>query len=151
MGYFMRFLATDGERLGAEDVERALKQVDGRYELRQPELASETLSDLYFDGGLYAQLDINHVEDDIVREELAQLTERLAGREGPAADRVRDTLAGTRMVVAAEVLFQHRDTEETLKRIDPLWQWLFERRTGLLQVDGKGFYDGDELILAEGG
>lgn len=150
MSYFLRFLSTDRDPLTAEAVEQALKDVDPRYELRQPELASATLSDLYFDGGLYAQLDLNTVEDDIVREAVDRLARELEGRQGEAAARVRGVLERTRVVVLAEVLSQHRDRAETLERIEPLWRWLFAQREGLLQTDGEGYRDAAGPVLAEG-
>lgn len=150
MSHFLRFLCTDEAALTAEQVERALKGVDERYELRDPEIASATLTDLFFDGELLAELDINTADDEIVRAEIRKLSDRLPASDGERARRVRDTLDRTRWLVAAE-MFQHRDRTETRQRLEPLWRWLFGERRGLLQVDGEGYRDADGLVLPEDG
>ncbi len=45
------------------------------------------------------------------------------------------------------VLWQGREAEETLDKIVPLWDWLFENYSGLLQADGEGYYDKEQKIL----
>ena len=39
------------------------------------------------------------------------------------------------------------DHDEALELLDIVWDWLFTHRSGLLQADGEGFYEGEELIL----
>jgi hypothetical protein len=31
--------------------------------------------------------------------------------------------------------------------LSPLWDWLLANRSGLIQADGEGFYEGRNLIL----
>lgn len=38
----------------------------------------------------------------------------------------------------------------TLDRLVPLWTWLQANRRGLIQADGEGYYDGQELIMVLG-
>jgi hypothetical protein len=47
------------------------------------------------------------------------------------------------------VLFQDRPLEITFSQIEPLWQWLFDHRSGLLQAEAEGYYDRTKLILEE--
>ena len=49
--------------------------------------------------------------------------------------------------VAVRVLDQGREPEETLAKLDPLWQWLLANREGLLQAEGEGYYGATGLIL----
>ena len=49
--------------------------------------------------------------------------------------------------VALRVLYQGRESEQTLTKIDPLLVWLMMHREGMLHVDGEGFYEGEELIF----
>lgn len=58
-------------------------------------------------------------------------------------DEVRRVLAAARSIVAVRVLWQGREPEPTLARIDPLWGWLFRHRTGLHQADEEGWHDGE--------
>ena len=34
-----------------------------------------------------------------------------------------------------------------LQRLQPLWDWLFLFRSGVLHADGEGYYDADDLIV----
>lgn len=47
------------------------------------------------------------------------------------------------VVVAKPVLRDEGDVEEALEPLDALWEFLFARFGGLLQVDGEGIYDED--------
>jgi len=81
---------------------------------------------------------------------LAEMEEELSqAREGPSRALVAQTLEGATAIVAIQVLWQGRSTDETLKRIQPVWDVLSANREGLLQADGEGFYDGSGLILEE--
>jgi hypothetical protein len=51
------------------------------------------------------------------------------------------------VLVVLKVLWEDRDTETTLQRIRPLWDWLLAHRTGLLQVDDEGYYGPGGLVL----
>lgn len=73
--------------------------------------------------------------------------EGVVGREGH--ERVLEVLTRVREMIAVQVLFGGRDIESTLTRLDPLWEWLFAHRRGLLQADGEGFYDATGLVLGD--
>ena len=55
-----------------------------------------------------------------------------------ARERVLATLDTARGIVAAQVLPGAYDEHDAPTRLDPLWQWLFANRKGLLQADGEG-------------
>ena len=52
-----------------------------------------------------------------------------------------------KVIVAIRVLWQEREVEPTMEMLDPVWDWFFETHDGLLQADGEGYYDKDELII----
>ena len=77
------------------------------------------------------------------RDELIEFAEE--GNEAQKR-RVIDTLRAAREIVAVQVLFGNGDTVWTLDRLSPLWTWLQSNRRGLVQADGEGYYEGDDLV-----
>lgn len=139
MGYYMRYIVTDEQRVSLSEIERALRAIDPHY------LVGD--GDLKHDDGLYGQLEINQPGDGLFEEEVDELKAELEDTRGKAKKKVEAVLENAKAVVAIQVLWQDRDIEETLKKIDPLWKWLFANRQGLLQADGEGWYDASGLIL----
>jgi len=149
MGYYIRFFDTSETPLTIGEIETALREVDPGYRLEAPEAATIPQADLYLRDGLYAEIEINEPGEGLFEDEIAEMLEFLEDAEGKTRKRVEHVLKGARRIVSVRVLGQGRDTETTLAGIDPLWKWLFSRRPGLLQADGEGYYDADELILEE--
>lgn len=142
MSYFMRFLLTDAKPVSTAELESALKREDPSYAIG-PE------GDLLYGEELLGQVTLNAPGDGLFEEELGELLEEVSecGAERAAVDRVKAALSTATATVAVQVLFQERDTEETLSRIDPLWAYLFAQRRGLLQTDGEGYYDAEGEVL----
>ena len=40
-----------------------------------------------------------------------------------------------------------REGNETLNRLDPIWEWLMANYKGLPYAEGEGYYEGRKLIL----
>ncbi len=81
-------------------------------------------------------------------EEIEELREFLEDAEGVRKPEVMQTLNDAKVIVALQVLQQGRATdEETLERIDSLWEWLFANYKGLMQADAEGYYDAQGLVL----
>ena len=148
MGYYMRFVLTEDSHLDLPTIESALQAHDSQYHLQIEEGAKTPSADLYFGNDLYAELEINRPGDGTFDEELEELLEFLEDAGDGARQRVEESLSGAKAIIAVRVLWQDRDTEETLDKIDPLWVWLFETREGLLQADGEGYYDRTGLVLS---
>lgn len=149
MGYYMRFFDTSEKPLTIGEIEGALRQVDPTYRLEAPESGKVPQADLFFRDGLYAEIEINAPGDGLFEDEIAEMLEFLEDAEGKGRKRVEEVLKGARRIVSVRVLGQNRESEDTLAGIDPLWRWLFSTRAGLLQADGEGYYDADELVLEE--
>ena len=61
--------------------------------------------------------------------------------------RVLAFLKQIKVRIVVQVLWGGREGEDTLEKLDPLWEWLMTNYKGLLYVDGEGFYEGKMLIL----
>lgn len=148
MGYYMQFILTDDAPLRLGDIEAALKEADPAYALADVHEEPFEHGHLTHDGALYGDIEINQV-DPKEDEEYEEFREDIMESGRPASKRktVLNLLQQAKRRVVVQVLWQGRDTEATLQKIDPLWEWLFAHRKGLLHADGEGFYDGTGLIL----
>lgn len=149
MGYYMRFFDISEEPLTIRAIEGALRDVDPAYRLEEPESARIPQADMYIGDGLYAEIEINAPGDGLFEREIAEMLEFVEDVEGKGRKRVENVLRGARRIVSVRVLSQDRESEDTIAGIDPLWRWLFSTRAGLLQADGEGYYDADNLVLEE--
>lgn len=139
MAYYMRFFVTTESGLPLSEINHALKAADDRYSIEN--------GDLLFGGDLYGQIEISTPGDEIFESELEEFKAELEQAEGNGKKKVEATLLCTKAIVVVQVLWQDRDSEETLRRLDPLWEWLISNHKGLMQADGEGFYEGRNLIL----
>ena len=102
---------------------------------------------LTYKGDIYGQIVVNRAGDGIFNEEIEELRELVEEVEGEKKSEVLSVLAQAKAIVIVRVLWQGRESEETLEKIDPLWQWLLANRKGLMQAEGEGYYDASGLIL----
>jgi hypothetical protein len=138
MGYYMRFISTDDREITLSILEQALLKVDPRYSI-------SAVGELRHAKDLYGLIQIDLLDE--CDEEIAELKEDVEEARGTRRAEVIKTLDEARTMVAVQVLWQGRETEPTLLKIDPLWDWLFSYRTGLQHADGEGYYDRSGLIL----
>ncbi len=143
MGYYMRFLVTDSRKLDLPTIISGLaKKKDRKYRINP---SGTDAGELYLGNELLGELEINRRGTDLADSELAELEEELEAVDGAAA--ARKVLKKARTIVALRVLWQGREVEPTMEMLDPVWDWFFETRDGLLQADGEGYYDADGLII----
>lgn len=145
MGYYQRYITTDPRDITLPILAVALRQIDEAYTLTTSPL--DDLADLIHGDVLCGQIEINRRGDDLFDEDIADLQELVEGSGGAHELRVLDTLANAQTMVAVEATWDGDNSESVLSKLDPLWNWLFKNRPGLLQADNDGFYDHDELIL----
>lgn len=151
MGYYMRFFDTSEDSLQIHSIEAGLRQSDPTYRLEIQEDASRPQADMYRGEELLAEIEINQAEgDDQFGEEIDEFLEEIESAEEPVRAAVEVVFKNTKRLVCVRVLGGDRDATVTLAEIQPLWDWLFAMRTGLLQADGEGFYDVRGLILETG-
>ena len=155
MGYYMRFISTDPRDLTLAVLRAALASLNSAYRLDDTTGATATggeSADLFFapDTHAYGEVEINRPGDGLFDDERAELLEALPEEGEPdALARVKTVLEGARTIVAVRVLSGGRSSDQAFERIDPLLEWLQTNRTGLLQADSEGYYEGQELILEE--
>ncbi|MDX2160056.1 MAG: hypothetical protein SF162_01900 [bacterium] len=144
MTYFMRFIYASGGPLTLGDVQSALQADDPLYTILGDAADPEKSGDLMRGEDVYGEIELNSGTEVVFREDIQELLEDIEGSEEIAAPAVRRHLeSALGMVVLRVGEFGHIYAE----RLDALWDWLFETRGGLLQVDGEGYYDIERLIL----
>jgi hypothetical protein len=145
----MRFFDTTKKSLAISEIDGALKEVDPKYRLDIPGKAKIPQADLYHGDNLCGELEINKPGDGLFDDEIEEMLEFLEDAKGKSRQTVEKVLRGAKRIVVMRVLSQGRKAKQTFARLDPLWEWLFANRTGLLQADGEGYYDKVKLILKE--
>ena len=146
MGYYMRFILTGEDETRLRDLEAGLKKVDGSYQITNVELLPYESGELRHGDALLGEVEINRPADP---EELDELREEVeeSGASTEEQQAVLSVVNQATSIIAVRVLRQGRNSEEVLEEIDPLWDWLFANRKGLLHADADGFYDASGLIL----
>ena len=145
MGYYMRYIVSDDRTIGLEDIRAVFAQAGTGYEVEGEEVGAT----IAYEGKPIGHVTLNVPGDVLFDEERDELIEFAQdGNNKSAKDRVINTLRVARAIVAVQVLFGDGDSDRTLDRLIPLWTWLQANRHGLVQADGEGYYDGQELILA---
>jgi hypothetical protein len=141
----MRFYDTTPRPLTVSQIGRALRKADPAFLVGV--VGRRLAGTLSYSDEEHAQIEINTRRQELFRNELAEMLEEVVQSKARAKSSVERTLRDARRVIAVEVLFGKRDLETTLSRLDMLWKWLFNTRSGLLQADGEGFYNRRGLIL----
>jgi hypothetical protein len=140
MGYYMRFLSTDERPITIREIRLGVKANHPDYSVTQDGF-------LTFGSAVVASIEINTPADELFGEEIQELTKFARDyRRARNFPEVADCLNCARTIVAVQVMFNDLG-ENALDTLAPLWNWLFENRTGLLQADGEGFWRGSTLIL----
>ena len=138
MGYYMRYLIEDKKIINLDRIQPGLKTVDPNYRFADREDQNEYAL-LMLGEEILGELEINRRGSGVMDEELEELFDRIEDSVGPEAERVQRLLREVQAMVVVRVLHQARKSEETLERIDPLWEWLFREYRGLLQADSEGY------------
>ncbi|MCI0665735.1 MAG: hypothetical protein L0220_32160 [Acidobacteria bacterium] len=142
MGYYMRFISIDKEDISLSVLESALRLSDTDYRINND-------GDILYKGEIYGQLEVNRPGDSLYGDEIEELKEFIEEARGAKKkkQRVLAVLDNSSAIVAVGVLWQELTAEETLERLEPLWDWLLANRKGLIQADDEGYYDATGLIL----
>ncbi|ARU40112.1 hypothetical protein CCB80_02745 [Armatimonadetes bacterium Uphvl-Ar1] len=137
MPFYMRFFDTSQQGLELEELRPVFTHpakltVDG---------------DLFLNDFPIAMISIEDKGDSLFEEEIEEFQELLEDEPSPAAREVEITLDKCQRIVIVQLFNSQGSLEESLQRIDLLWNHLTSSRTGLVQVDGEGFYNSERLIL----
>ena len=133
----MRFFLSDGPPPALAEL-AAVVAADGG--LIAGDASEPGRGDLYFDGALYAEVEVNAPGDEIFDEDRADLLDELAKQDDPAA---AEAAAALRTAAGAVVFRVYEPGHDDWPRMNILVNSLFARRAGVLQVDEEGFFDRD--------
>lgn len=146
----MRFFSDHTSSIAFAEIEAALKADDSAYRIVELDRDAADLfdcADLYYGDDAYARIEINRPGERLFHAEIQEHVEAVDyDGEGQTA-RVIDTLRNANAIIRVHVLWGGRDSDLTLSRLQPLWQWLFLVRSGVLQADSEGYYDEDDIIV----
>jgi hypothetical protein len=145
MGYYMRYIMVDHRPINLAILSDVLRDIDAAYTLQPDEVPD--IADLYYGGQRFAQLEINHPDEDIFQDDIDEFKDLVGSAADANARKVLDALTSATALIAVESFWEEGHAEETLAKLDPLWDWLFANRKGVLQADGEGFYDSSGFIL----
>jgi hypothetical protein len=140
MGYWMRFSDTEKKPLTLGRLRSALRRLDGKFDI--------ALGQLTYDGADFAQIDISQLGDGVFDEELANFRASVAAKRGTKSAAAKAEVLATLDKVKRTVVVRVGGHDDALSLLDTLWDWLFSHRSGVLQADGEGFYQDEDLILA---
>lgn len=147
MGDYLRFFY-HGEPVTLAWIEAGFKTISPHFAVMRDQ-ATASVGDLLYDDDVYAELEINVRGSILYHEDVEELREQLedAPEEDHAARaRIYDVFEVATGLIAMRVAdFGNVYYSE---RIDPFWDWLFEQRDGLLQIDDEGYYTRDGLLLS---
>ena len=73
----------------------------------------------------------------------------LAASEDEYREAVEAALHSSRQLIQIRLDVLEEDLDDSLEAIDPLWDWLFDSREGLLHAEGEGYYQDGEMLLEE--
>ncbi len=142
MSYHLRFLITDSGSIDLDDLKTSLRAVNRKYRLDLEDGSGE----LRLGTDVIGEIQLSTPEDDGFEDELAMLEEAASEGSGAGEARVADALATVQTIFKVRVSGKVHG-REALESLDPIWEWLFGNREGLLQADNEGYYDEDGLIF----
>ncbi len=146
MGYYMRYIVSEPKEIKLSILENALKRIDSVYSMEKVHAGPPEMGELTYDSSIYGVVEINKPGDELFSKEIEELKEFVGETKGRKKKKVLKTLKASNAIIAIQILMQDRDTEQTLQKIDPIWEWLFSNYKGLMQADGEGYYDKTGLI-----
>jgi hypothetical protein len=139
----MRFLITDPGAVDLADLAKSLRATNRRYHCDfKARGGTVTLGD-----DEIASIKVHRPGDGTFDEELVELEESASEGSGAGEAKVADTLATVQTIFAAELPGKSKNRDGSRDAMEPVWEWLFSNRRGLLQVDSEGYYNEAGLIF----
>lgn len=142
MGFYMRFVLINENKTTFRQIARGLKKIDPKYRFEGEEY-------FIYDNELYGQVEINHADHSFFHDDISLLKEKVFSHsEHTNATRILSVLEQATAIFFVNVVWSGSNTEDTLSKFEPLWEWFFANREGILYVDENGFYDKDGILLS---
>lgn len=143
MGDYIRFISADCA-LKLRDIEALFKAIDDSISF-VIDVAAPNHCEVFFGSEALAALDINTADEDIFEEDIDAMIEEVAATSEPRKGAVLARLRSAQWMLAMELFAEGHTAYD---RIDQIWDMLFERCGGLLQIDDEGYYDADGEVLS---
>ena len=143
MGDFIRYILTEPHDLDLTTLESGLKQIDPEFAILV-EQAAPNSGEVLLGGEVFGEIELNAPDDQVFDEDIEDLRDQLTDIPADEKAPVVRALAKATGMVAFQ-LYEHG--HDNYRRIDPFWDWLFERYPGLLQIDEEGYYNQTEQLL----
>ena len=144
MSYYMRYILTDARKLELPELAQGLVSLDSAYRVD----VADHMATLHHGRVALGHLELNVPGDGLFDEEIGELAEFAQDVNGIDATPVPMALRGATGILAVQVLGGAADNPAMRSLLDPMWTWLFEHRSGLLQADGEGYYGPKGLLVA---
>jgi hypothetical protein len=141
----MRYIMSDPRPLSLLALHDALRHHDPNFALLPDQVAD--MADLLYAGYTLALIEINHAGEEIFADDLTEFKDLVGAPADRRARLVLDVLNQATAIIAVEAFWDEGRADDTLHKLESLWDWLFANRQGVLQADGMGFYNADDLIL----
>jgi hypothetical protein len=145
MGYIMRYFTTSALRIQIDILREVVHAIDPAYTLEDTDLAR--VGQLRFAGQVLGTIEINLPDEEIFQDDVDSFLDVLGAPTNEAEQAVETVLKTTTALVVAEVHWEGTDSEPALSKFDPIWDWLFVQRPGVLQADQEGFYNRQGLLV----
>ncbi len=146
MRYFIRFIIDDDKEITLDAIEAGIKSIDPDFKFAGWDRECE-LAELFHGNELYGEMELMRLDPDDIDDEIVDLMEDVETAVDGDKDEVIACLKNAKAMLVILVVLNGRVIEDTLDTISPVWNWLFDHYQGLLQADGEGYYDSDNLIL----
>lgn len=143
MTYHMRFLITDPGPVDLADLAKFLRGVNRKYQFEH-DSEGGTVS---LAGEEIASIEINTPGDGTFDDELAMLENSASEGSGTGEARVADALATVQTLFTVKIPGSAGRQDGARDNLDPVWEWLFANRKGLLQADAEGYSDEAGMIF----
>jgi hypothetical protein len=144
MSYYMRYFLTDGAPPSLLAIEAALQQQSAEFSI-MVDATDDAVGDLYYGDDLYGEIEINQRGDPLCDEDIEDFEDELRKQDDPNRSTALEVLKKASGMVVVHVL---RAGHDNPAHLNLLWDWLFQTRAGLLQVDEEGFFDAHGRVVS---
>ena len=138
----MQFVLSGDQKTTLLQIARGLKKNDSKYRFESGE---------YFLHGsdLLGKVEVYCPGEELFHSQIEWLRCRANSREESAKESVLQVLEKASGILFLQVLQESLSDEQTISLLQPLWDWLFAHRKGLLYVDAEGFWNAQGLLLPD--
>lgn len=145
MGYYFRYLTQTSKAITLKTIEKALRTSNQEYHLRYDQI--DQYAEILYHQQTIANIEINVQEDEIFEDDINELIDTIGTPHNTIEQQALQQIHSANTLIAVEAIWEGTERDPTLDKLDPLWKWLFQHHSGILQADGEGFYDSTGLII----